>query len=210
MSDKMAALKEYKRARNALKEKVISDEVWPKLKRAIAEAPSRTDQAALIETLEQGNLFNGTTTPEPYRKAVDAFLVAHAPEEYKSLQTAQAAFMDEVTTDNKKFADRVEKAVGSAVEQPSKLNHYFANLGDEQAMALGGIIKGATDDLKPLIITRDEAQRGMDERVKSLTKEIVEKGLLKQDRAEALASDVLGQLGDRIASQAQKAAAKSA
>jgi hypothetical protein len=115
-----------------------------------------------------------------------------------------------VAAHDQKFTDRVKKAVGGAVEQPSRLGHHFANLNDEQAMALGGIMKAAAEEIKPLVTSRNETQQKIATRVESLAREIVDKNLLKQDRAEALVRDMLDQLEGRASAHASKATARSA
>ena len=208
MSDLKTVRGTFLAAKEALRDKIDSDEVRAQLHTAKV-ASSRNVEGMLVDGLEHGVFLSGAMLPPKQEEVVIAFLKQHAPSELEAYQQAVAAYEGAVKERSAQFMGRVKKAVGDSVE-PSRLSHHFANLDDEKAMALGAAIQAASGDLNPLIAARDEAQQGIEKQVADLKKKIVGNGLLPDDRAQALVADVLQQLEHRAASQQQKVAAKSA
>ncbi len=208
MSDLKTARETFLKAKEALRNKIDSDEVRAQLHTAKV-ASSRNVEGMLVDGLEHGVFLSGATLPPKQEEVVVAFLKQHAPKELEDYQQAVAAYEGAAKERSGQFMERVQKAVGNSVE-PSRLSHHFANLDDEKAMALGAAIQAASGDLNPLIAARNEAQTGIEDRVSALKASIVEKGLLPEGRAQELAEDVLKQLEVRATSQQQKVTAKSA
>jgi len=193
--------REFERAREALKVKIHSDAVWDELLAEI-EKTGNNDAAALKQALKHDRLINGYEIPENDKPAVDAFLKAHAPEEFKAYNDAAAKVKGGVDIEAPNFADRTKRALGSAAGELTSLSGHFMGLDDDKAMALGSAIERATSDAGPILAALNKAQRDFDARMNALKAEVIDKGLLRKDRAAPLVEDVRNQLEAHALSQA--------